>query len=185
MSSLAADFLLFAWLGVSIFLPGIAICHRWTRLRGLEAIAYGAAAGVALQAGFGLLLVFTRAARVPVMLLSGIATLGALVYLWRSGGLRGCFANISRSARVALGIWILFVAACVALTHLEVTLPSKLPDGFYIFKDHTVNVKMQYLVSLPADNYLPYIVSEFFFVASRFARSVRFFPGTKSATAPS
>jgi hypothetical protein len=170
VSSLAADFLLFAWLGVSIFLPGIAICHRWTRLRGLEAIGYGAAAGVTLQAVFGLLLVFTRAARVPVIILSGIATLGALVYLWRSGGLRACLANISRSARVALGIWILFVAACIALTHLEVTLPAKLPDGFYIFKDHTVNVKMQYLVSLPADNYLPYIVSEFFLRRISFRR---------------
>ena len=162
MSSLAADFLLFAWLIVSIFLPGIAICQRWTRFRGLEVIGYGAALGVALQAGFGLLLAFTRAARVPVMLLSGIATLVALVYLWRSGGLRECFTKISRSARVALGIWILFVAACIALTHLEVRLPPNLPDGYYIFKEPTVNVKVQYLLAQPADNYLTYIVSEYF-----------------------
>jgi hypothetical protein len=162
VSSLAADFLLFAWLIVSIFLPGIAICHRWTRLRGLEVIGYGAALGVILQAVFGLLLAFTRAARVPVILLSGIATLGALFYLWRSGGLRRYLTDISRSARMALGIWILFVAACVALTHLEVRLPPTLPDGYYIFKEHTVNVKVQYLLAQPADNYLTYIVSEYF-----------------------
>ena len=39
---------------------------------------------------------------------------------------------------------------------------------------------MQYLVSLPADNYLPYIVSEFFFAASRFARKRPILPRKRS-----
>jgi len=179
VSSLAANFLLLAWLAVSILLPGIAICHRWTRLRGLELIAYGAAAGVVLQACLGLFLTVTRAARVPVVLLSGLATLAAFVYLWRAGGVRERFADLSRSARATLAIWGLFAATCVALTHLEVRLPPNLPDGIYIFKGPTVNVKMQYLVSLPADNYFPYVVAEYFLRRISFRTERPILPGNE------
>jgi len=69
---------------------------------------------------------------------------------------------LTRQVRLSLLIWLLFLAFCTALINLDVRFPASLPDGIYIFKKHTLKVKMQYLTSLPADNYIPYLVTEYF-----------------------
>ena len=50
----AAGFLLLLWVVASILVNGIALLHYWTKLRGLELLGYGAAAGVVLHALLGL-----------------------------------------------------------------------------------------------------------------------------------
>lgn len=162
MKLLAADFLLLALVVSSVFLPGVLLVRAGTRLRGIEALSFGAFAGIMLQAAFGLCLAFSRSARWPVLVLSGGATLAALVYLWRRNLLRKLWAELPRSIRRALALWLLFTFGCVAVTHLRPTLPRNLPNGTYVFKTDTLNVRLQYLTGLPSDNFLPYIVSEYF-----------------------
>jgi len=61
-----ADVLLLVWATISIVGTGVAICHRLTRLRGLELLGFGSAAGAALFALLGLLLAVVPAVRVPI-----------------------------------------------------------------------------------------------------------------------
>jgi len=49
----ASAVLLLLWVLASLFLTGIPLLHRFTRLRGIELLAYGAAAGVSLHAIVG------------------------------------------------------------------------------------------------------------------------------------
>ena len=177
MSGLAADLLLLGWLVASTIVPGVACCHWRTRLRGPELIGYGAAAGVVLQALFGIVLAFTRAARWPVVVLSIAMTLGAIFYLWRSGAARQLAASLSNGVRLGLAVWFLFAAACVAITYLPLRMPADLPDGRYIFKKDRVNVRLQFLTSLPADNYLPYVVTEYLLRRISFTEKRPLLPG--------
>ena len=67
---MSRDLLLLLWVAAAILLPGLVVSHRWLRLKGSESVAYGAAAGVVIQALLGLALVWTRQARWPVIGLS-------------------------------------------------------------------------------------------------------------------
>ena len=69
---------------------------------------------------------------------------------------------LSRPSKVSLALWGLLLVLSLGLLHMDVRLPEPLPDGLYVFKTHTPNVKIQYLTSLPADNYIPFAVAEFF-----------------------
>ncbi|MDQ6809476.1 MAG: hypothetical protein M3Z64_08665 [Verrucomicrobiota bacterium] len=162
MTGFAAQLLILSWAALSIFSVGIALCHRFTRLRGLELIAYGAAAGVFVHAAFGVSIALDWHLRhVTAIGLLVCGTL-ALAYLARLKIWRELGAELNGQARASLAIWVAFVLACLAVVHLDVRWPTKLPDGRYIFKTHTSNVKVQYLTGLPSDNYIPYLVSEFF-----------------------
>jgi hypothetical protein len=171
------DLLLLVWVAAAILLPGIAICHWRTWIRGTELIGYGAATGVAIQAVLGLCLVWTRGARWPVAVVSVALSAGAVWYLWRKNAGAELLSSLPRATRVALAIWFSFAVACVALTHLPVALPADLPDGRYIFKESTVPVRIQYLASLPADNYIPYVVSEYFLRRLSFSEIRPILPG--------
>ncbi|HEV2095230.1 MAG TPA: hypothetical protein VGQ82_01885 [Chthoniobacterales bacterium] len=59
MADLLADYLLLAWVLMSVSASGIALGHRFTRLGGLELIGYGLAAGVVSHGVFGLLIAVT------------------------------------------------------------------------------------------------------------------------------
>jgi hypothetical protein len=154
--------LLLAWVVTSLFANGIAAIHYFTRRRGLELLGYGAAAGVLLHGLVGLAIVaFPGARSIFTGLLIGVSLLSSAYFIRR--GLFGEFsAALSRPIKLAFGIWLLFLVLLVGLLHLEVRFPEPLPDGPYVFKSHTTNVKVQYLTSLPADNYIAFAVSEFF-----------------------
>ncbi len=177
MSLLAFDLLLLGWVALSILLPGCALCYRCSTWRGARLIAYGAAVGIVWQALLGFAVVVNRGARVSVIILSASAALGATFYLWRAGGFRDIARSLSAPVRGALALWAAFVILCVALTHLAVRLPAELPDGRYIFKEDTLPVRLQYLTSLPADNFLPYAVSEYFLRRIPFRKEHPILPG--------
>ena len=179
MSPLLADYLILLWVVASVVFVGVALCVRFTRLQGLELIAYGAGAGVLAHAIVGLFIALARPWRHPFGILAICGALFALGYLIRRRVWRDLAATLSRPIRWALALWLSFVVFCVALTHVEVRWPDALPDGQFFFKKHTLNVKIQYLTNLPADNAIPHLVTEFFFRAISFKKEHPILPNNE------
>jgi hypothetical protein len=158
----AAGFLLLAWVVWSILVNGIVLLHRLTKLRGLELVGYGTAAGVALHALVGLGIGALPGARVIFVAVLIAMTLLSTAWLVVRRILPELFLLLSPASKIALALWGLFLVLNLGLLHLELRLPESLPDGAYIFKTPTTNVKIQYLTGMPADNYIPFAVGEFF-----------------------
>ncbi|HVF70001.1 MAG TPA: hypothetical protein VM940_00150 [Chthoniobacterales bacterium] len=159
----AASLLLLLWVVTSILGNGIALLHySTTKLRGLELFGYGAAAGVLLHGflGWGIA-AFPLARWVFVATLIALSVASAVYFIAR-GVVPEFFQALSRSRKICLALWFSLLVLCLSLLHLEVRLPEPLPDGPYVFKTPTTNVKVQHLTSLPADNIIPYVVAEFF-----------------------
>ena len=161
MADLLADYLLLAWVLMSVSAIGIALCHRFTRLGGIELVGYGLAAGVVSHGLFGLLVALTGRLRLLFILLPVACAGAAVFYLFRQRIWTQLWPALTRPVRISLLIWLLFLAFCVALIHLDVRFPASLPDGMYVFKKHTLNVKIQFMTTSPADNYIPYTVTEY------------------------
>jgi hypothetical protein len=154
--------LLLLWVLASLLLNGVALLHRFTRLRGIELLGYGAAAGVALHGMAGWAIAAAPPARgVFVALLIGFTCLSAAYVVWRRV-LPELFAALSIPIRMALLCWLLLLLLCLALLHVSVRFPQPVSEGIDFFKTPTTNVRVQYLTSLPADNYIPFAVAEFF-----------------------
>src|SRR5947209_4202013 len=160
--SLGAGLLLLIWVITSILANGIALLHHFTKLRGLDLVGYGAAAGVALHGIIGCAIAAIPSGRWVFVGLLVALTLASAVYLVSRGVARELLLALSSATKISLALWLLFQVLCLGLIHLEVRFPESLPDGLYIFKTHTTNVKIQYLTGLPADNYIPFAVAEFF-----------------------
>lgn len=177
--SLAAGFLLLLWVVASILVNGIALLHYFTKLRGLELFGYGAGAGVLLHALLGWGIAAAPAARgVFVALLIALSLASAAYFIIRRI-VPELYVALSRPVRICLGLWFLLLVLCLGLLHLEVRLPEPLPDGIYIFKTHTTNVKIQHLTSQPADNYIPFTVAEFFLRGVSFEKERPILPGNE------
>lgn len=175
----AAGFLLLLWVVASILVNGIAPLHYLTKLRGLELLGYGAAAGVL---GHGLLGCGIAAAPgvrwffVAVLIAWSVTS---AAYLIARRVVPEFSLALSKPIKICLGLWFLLLVLCLGLLHLEVRLPDPLPDGIYIFKTPTTNVKVQHLTSLPADNYIPYAVAEFFLRGVSFEKERPILPGNE------
>jgi hypothetical protein len=158
----AAGFFLLVWVVGSILGNGIVLLHRLTKLRGLELVSYGAAAGVGLHALLGLGIAAIPSARLFFVVILIAVTLWSTVLLVVRRILQELYLALSTATKIALGLWGLFLVLNLGILNLEMQLPESLPDGPYIFKTPTMNVKVQYLTGMPADNYIPFAVSEFF-----------------------
>jgi hypothetical protein len=157
-----AQLLLLLWVVASLLLNGIASLRLVTKLRGLELVGYGAAAGVAFHALFGCAIAAAPAARgVFVTSLLALTFLNAAYFVW-GRVFQELWSALSKAIRVALAFWLLILVFCLGLLHVEIQSPQALVSGIDIFKTPTTNVRVQYLTSLPADNYIPFAVSEFF-----------------------
>lgn len=158
----AAGFLLLLWVVASILTNGIALLHCLTKLRGLDLFGYGAAAGVLLHALLGCAIAAAPALRWAfVAMLIALTLLSAGAFVARRV-VQELFRDLSRPSKISLALWGLLLALSLGLLHLDVRLPEPLPDGLYVLKTQTTNVKIQHLTSLPADNYIPFAVAEFF-----------------------
>ena len=158
----AAGFFLLLWVVGSILVNGVALLHRFTKLHGLDLLGYGAATGVLLHGVIGLGIAAVPGARlVFVAILIALTVLNSISLVIRRIPQQLSLA-LSKSTKVALALWALLLVSSLGLLHLEVRLPESLPDGLYIFKTPTTNVKTQFLTGLPADNYIPFAVAEFF-----------------------
>jgi hypothetical protein len=130
-------------------------------LRGIELIGYGAGAGVVIQGLFGWGLAANVHFRPIVIAEFLICPLIALFYIWWRGVLGELRKTLSRGIAWSLSLWMAFLILCVGITQLQVQFPETLGDGFYVFKQHHINVKIQYMTTLPADNYIAYVVTEY------------------------
>ena len=175
----AAGFLLLIWVAGSILLNGVAVLHYFTRLRGLELLGYGAAAGVLWHGLLGCGIAALPGLRwVFVATLFGV-TLASGVCLIARRVPQELSLALSRSSKVALALWAMLLVASIGLLHVQVRFPESLPDGLYIFKTPTTNVKLQYLVGLPADNYIPFAVVEYFLRGVSFEKERPILPGNE------
>ena len=175
----AAGFLLLLWVVASILVNGIALLHYLTKLRGLELLGYGAAAGVVLHALLGCVIAAAPAARWASVGMLIALTLLSTVYFFVRRVLREFALALSTSEKISLALWALFLVLSLGLLHIDVRFPEPLPDGMYVLKTHTTNVKLQYLTSLPADNYIPFAVAEFFLRGVSFKRERPILPGNE------
>jgi hypothetical protein len=158
----AAAFALLLWVVASLLATGIAIVHRATRLRGIALVAYGAAAGVVWHALVGWAIAAAPSLRwvwVAVLVISAIA---GLAYVVLRGALGELSTGLPRGLKISLSLGAGFLVLCLGIVHLDVRFPMSLPDGMYVSKSHSTSVKIQYLTGLPADNYIPFAVSQFF-----------------------
>lgn len=175
--TLAAGFLLLIWVVISILVNGIALTHHFTKLRGLELVGYGAGAGVTAHAIIGLAVAASPAARWIFVAILIALTLVSGVYLVVRRVAQELFRALSVATKIGLGLWVVFLVASLALLQLDIQFPESLPDGLYISKAHTLNVKIQYLTSLPADNFIPFAVAEFFLRGVSFKKHRPILPG--------
>jgi hypothetical protein len=158
----AAELLLLLWVVGSILLNGIAPVHFLGKQRGIDLVGYGAAAGVALHGLFGWVIAAAPAARWFFIAVLIALTLANTAYIiWRRV-LSELWSDLPRPIKLALGGWLLLLLFCLGLLHVTIQPTHPMADGIYIFKAPTTNVRVQYLTSLPADNYIPFAVSEFF-----------------------
>ena len=172
-----AGFLLLIWVVISILVNGIALTHYFTKLRGLELVGYGAAAAVAAHAFVGLAIAAVPKGRWVFVAMLLALTLVSGVYLLLSHALQELFLALSKSIKIALVFWGCFLVLSLALFHVDIQFPESLPDGLYISKAHTTNVKIQYLTSLPVDNFIPFAVAEFFLRGISFKKHRPIIPG--------
>ena len=158
----AAGFLLLLWVVVSILGNGIALLHYRTRLRGLDLLGYGAAAGVVLHGLLGWAIAAAPAARWVFVGTLIALTVVSTVYLLVRRVLQEFSQTFSAAVKISVALWALLLVLSLGLLHVDVRFPEPLADGNYVFKTPTTNVKVQYLTSLPSDNYIPFVVAEFF-----------------------
>jgi hypothetical protein len=177
--TLAAGFLLLLWVVASILVNGIALLHYLTKLRGLGLLGYGAAAGVVVHALLGCAIAAAPAARWAFVGMLIALTLLSAVYFVVRRVLPEFSLALSGPSKVSLALWALLLVLSLGLLHIEVRFPDSLPDGSYVFKTHTTNVKLQYLTSLPADNYIPFAVAEFFLRGISFQEERPILPGNE------
>jgi hypothetical protein len=175
----AAGFLLLVWVVASILVNGIALLRYWTKLRGLELLGYGAATGVALHALLGCAIAAAPAARWAFVGLLFALTLLSAVYFVLRRVPEEFSLQLSRPEKISLGLWALLLVVALGLLYIDVRLPEPLPDGMYVLKTHTTNVRVQCLTSLPADNYIPFAVAEFFLRGVSFKKERPILPGNE------
>ena len=190
MLPLLEDTALALWALGSIILVGVAGLKIFRApFAGLELLAFGAGFGVLIHGLAGLAIALSPAkqatARGLFLVIWSVAALG----LWRQragDGPRGSFPGWREAGvRPTLAILGLFIVSCVSLTHLQIRFPRVLPDGLYIFKEHTLPVKLQVLSGvLPGDNYLPFVVQEFLLRDISFAREHPILPGQEVSNRP-
>lgn len=167
------------WVAVSTTVIGVAICSRWTALSGIRLLGYGIAAGVVVHGLAGLGVALCWRSRLVVACVPTVLAIVAIVDLTRRGVRRRLIANLTRPQRVSLLLWCVFLVCCVAVVHVHVRWPATLPDGLYVFKKHRLHTKIQYLTGFPADNYIPYTVTEFFARGISFRETRPILPGNE------
>ncbi|RZA20289.1 MAG: hypothetical protein EOP02_18165 [Proteobacteria bacterium] len=73
----------------------------------------------------------------------------------------------------------------MAIALMPVRFPAELPDGPYVIKNHHLHVKVQVMMgAFPADNYLPFLASEFLLRDIQFAFERPLMPGQELSNRP-
>ncbi len=179
MFSFIAGFFLLIWVAGSILVNGIAGLHYATKLRCLALIGYGAAAGATMHGLLGWAIAAFPAGRWIFVGLLFALTFGSAFYWAAQGVLGELLTTLARPIKISLALWLGLLVVSLGVVHLHVRFPNSLPDGYYISKQHTTNVKIQCLTGLTADNYIPFAVAEIFLRGLSFNKVRPVLPGNE------
>lgn len=173
---------------LSLSITGIAgmrlLASRY-QLDPLELLAYGVGLGVVLHALIGLIVVIVSVQQqfiaIALLLSSNVA---AMFYWWKTN-LIAEFGVAKKPVVATLTGWLVLAATCLVISHITIKFPDNLFDGPYVIKNHNLHVKIQTITGhLPADNYLPYLVGDFFLRDISFKDERPLMPGQEIANRP-
>ncbi len=179
-----ADVLLATWVIIGIFAIGLALLDATGRWHGVELIGFGVGAGVIFHGAAGLAMGALPHFRVYLLVCMVAAQLAACVLIMRGGVLTRLRLEVTGPFKIALSLWPIFVFGCLAIARLPIQLPADTPDGMYIMKQPWLNVRIQRLTELPADNYIPYAVTEFLLRRTSFRNNHPILPGEEVTGRP-
>lgn len=170
---------------------GMVACSGCGRaLVGLELLAYSVGFGILGLAiiGIGVVSITADYAR-NAWVLGLIAIVFSGIQWYRYGTLSRLFGlRASTSAtqtRLAAVGWVLMAAIPMMITFLPVRMPADLPDGAYVIKNDHVHVRVQVMMgAFPADNYIPFVATEYLLRDIPFAEERPLMPGQELANRP-
>ncbi len=155
-------------------------------LSGFEAIVFAAATGTVTYAFFGLCIATSGSHR---QLVAGILVIGGVAvstaFLIYKKSFQELAAELDRYDIISLALYTAMVFFCFSVSYVPITFPTTLIDGPYIYKTHNVHVKIQALTgTMPVDNYLPHIVSEYLLRGISFTTEHPIVPGQEVSDRP-
>ncbi|GIA08845.1 TPA: hypothetical protein ACYHOP_003064 [Vibrio cholerae] len=81
--------------------------------------------------------------------------------------------------------WVILSAISFSVTQIPVKFPDQLVDGPYVIKNHNLNVKIQLINgNLPADNLIPFLVTEYLAKGISFKQEHPILPGQAVSNRP-
>lgn len=170
---------------------GLLACSaRGRALVGLELLAYSVAFGTLGLALIGVGVVslsMDYGRNAWVLLLLAVVLAG--IQWYRFGTLSRLFGRRSGAlglqTRLAAIGWLLMAAIPMAVTFLPIKMPSELPDGAYVIKNEHLHVRIQVMMgAFPADNYIPFVATEYLLRDISFAEERPLMPGQEVANRP-
>lgn len=188
IDSLALNLLLALAVIASVVGTGVAIALAVSRsIVGRQLLAYGVAAGIVLHALMGLVIAacpYDARQWAAIALISSFNAV-AWWFWYRNGVARRLFAEGRWQINVLMAAWGALSLVAVLATFVPVRLPQPLPDPMYVLKRDHLHVRMQALTGgLPADNYLPYAVGEYFLRDIQLAQERPLLPGQEISNRP-
>lgn len=189
LDSLTFDLIFAVLLTISIPLIGISVLHfvaSRIMMNPFEKFIYGAGIGVGLYAVIGLIVGILPSFHQPVAIVLIVAiNIWAIGYWLKEELLVPFIQNASVGLATIWAAWLIMVLVCIVFSSATIKFPDDLFDGPYVIKNHNLHVKVQTMTGhLPADNYLPYLVSEFFLRGISFKEERPLMPGQEIANRP-
>lgn len=162
----------------SIYLSGIAVtCHFLPNSDGIEKVALSFAFGVMVIALQGLCIALLPNYKQTVAILFLVFNAIVFLYLCKIGKIN-IRLELNRAEKITIAFWPFAIIIILQITKLPFGMPANLFDGPYVFKNHNLHVKIQTINGhLPADNYVPYVASEFMLRNISFVNERPMLPG--------
>ncbi|MGZ4954944.1 MAG: hypothetical protein ACXV8Q_07505 [Methylobacter sp.] len=183
------DFIFATFLTLSLPFVGIAVFHAFAgrfNFERLEIFTYGTGIGILFYAVIGSIVgnIPSHQQAVAIALIIGINAIAA-VYWSKVKLFAQLKTDTTQSATTAWSAWLLLILICITISHATIKFPDDLFDGPYVFKNHNLHVKVQTITGhLPADNYLPYLVEEYFLRGISFQDEHPILPGQEVTNRP-
>jgi len=159
-------------------------------LNGLELLAYAIAFGILGLAILGIGVVSVSLDyELNAWVLLSVGLLVSIAQWYRADVFSRMFGSndgaLATEARIAVLGWLLMASIPMLMTFLPVKMPSHLPDGAYVIKNDNLHVKVQVMMgAFPADNFIPFIATEYLLRDISFAEERPLMPGQELANRP-
>jgi hypothetical protein len=176
----------FMMLGVVYSLPEKVLSKlNWSRLIWIERLALGALCVIIILFIGGVLVALSMHQFRPIIGFILILSLLIASFIGlKRGGLHDMRASTSQQRIVATSTLVLSMLA-LAMAWLPVRLPAELIDGPYVIKKDLPAVRVQHISgTLPIDNAIPHVVSEYLLRDIKFSDERPLMPGQEVSNRP-